>query len=129
MLLCHGTTRMWANDLRNGPNAQREPGSQLPGDGFNSPAKGPFGFGSPRDYAKRKAKLYRGEGGPAILEFELPDDLANDLVPSIEEPDLRGRALNHGDEVTFDIGHGIEQLLQAWPDLKKRIILLAGRKT
>jgi hypothetical protein len=52
---------------------------------FAAPAEGPFSCGDPRSYARRKvAGLIRAnlsdEGGPAILEFELPADLAERIV-------------------------------------------------
>ena len=69
--------------------------------------------------------LFPEDGGPAILEFELSEALAKRLIASSGTPIRRGKALNYRDEIAFDIGHGIEQLLEAWPDLKKSIILLA----
>jgi hypothetical protein len=124
VLLQHGTTRKRAEAiLQNGPDPRyAEPPGHISADGFSTaPALGPFGFGRPETHARSKAKLFPDEGGPAILEFEFPDHLAQDIIADIQNPIQRGKALNWGDEIAFDVGHGIEQLLQLWPQLNKRI--------
>jgi hypothetical protein len=125
VLLRHGTTRKRAEAiLRAGPDARyREEGGSYPAEGFSTaPAEGPFRFGNPETCARKKAKPFPDEGGPAILEFELPDDIGKDLIASIKDPMQRGKALNWGDEIAFDLGHGMERLLKIWHDLAKRII-------
>jgi hypothetical protein len=54
--------------------------------------------------------LFPDEGGPAILEIEVPEEiiaLGGDLL----------------EEVRFEPGSGLEELLAAWPTLAKRILL------
>jgi hypothetical protein len=130
VLLRHGTTRKRAEHiLQNGPDPRyREPGGQYPAEGFSTaPAQGPFGFGDPEVIARRKARLFPNDGGPAILEFELPNDLAKGLVASLRKPIQKGKALNWGDEIAFDTGFGIEPLLVVWSQITKRIIDLEDR--
>jgi hypothetical protein len=128
VLLRHGTTRKRAEEiLRNGPNPRfREPNGQLRGDGFSTapfPRK-LYNLGPPEAYARKKAKNWPNEGGPAILEFELPDDLARTIIS--RRWNQNGKALNLGDEIVFDVGFGIEQLLGVWPQLTKRILDVEG---
>jgi hypothetical protein len=108
----------------NGPDPRFvEPGGQKAAEGFSTaPAQGPFRFGDPEAVARSKAQLFPNDGGPAILEFELPDDLAKRIVASVRHPIRSGKALNYGDEITFDVGFGIEQLIAVWPQLTKRIV-------
>ena len=125
MLLNHGTTRQRAEAiLKNGPDASyREPNGTT-ADGFStSPAVGPFDFGSPEDYARGKAANFPNEGGPAILAIELPDDLVPSIVGDVGEL-LPGKAFNAGTEIRFEPGGGLEQLLAAWPQLTKTVIIL-----
>jgi hypothetical protein len=72
---------------------------------------GPLLFGSVEDYARGKSREFPDEGGPVILVVDVPDDIvrkaANDWFP-----------LSQG-LVQFDHGFGLEELLQAWPDLAK----------
>jgi hypothetical protein len=132
VLLRHGTTRKRAESiLRNGPNPRfREPDSGLVrGAAFSTApadAVGPLDLGDPTVYARNKATLFPNEGGPVILEFELPDDLAKTIIASIRKPNQKGKALNCGHEIAFDYGFGLEQLLAVWPQLTKRIIDVEG---
>src|SRR5437868_5250026 len=109
--LRHGTTRQRAEAiLRNGPDPNfREPGNPLPAVGFSTArTHGPYPFGSPVEAAVRKARLFPNEGGPAILEVDVPESL-------VRMADLLG-------EVRFESGFGLEELLAAWPSLPKRIL-------
>ena len=65
-------------------------------------------------------------GGPAILEFDLPNDLADAIVGGVGEL-VEGKALNAGSEIRFEPRGGLEQLLAVWPALSKRVIPLKGR--
>lgn len=112
VLLRHGTTRHRAEAiLRNGP----DPGFQELGD-FNR-AKGfstariqsLFPLGSPDEIAAGKARLFPSEGGPAIVEIEVPESI-------VQKADLDG-------EVRFETGFGLEELLAVWPSIPKRIVL------
>lgn len=115
--LLHGTTRMRADEIvRTGPNPRfQEPGGQVCREGFSlSFAAGPFLFGSPSEHACGKAVAFPNEGGPAILEVDVPDDIIaaadNGWFP-------RSQGI-----VQFDVGAGVEELLAAWPSLPKRIV-------
>lgn len=109
--LQHGTTRLRAGVLfRNGPDANFiEPGGGSPAGGFSTArAEGPFEWGSPMDYANGKAELFPTEGGPAILEIEVPQNIIDSAI------DLKS-------EVRFEPGDGLEGLLEIWPNIPKRI--------
>ena len=49
------------------------------------------------------------EGGPAIVEIDVPAAIT----------DL---GIDAGGEVRFEPGFGLEELLQAWPELAKRVV-------
>ncbi len=109
--LRHGTTRRRAEAiLRNGPDPNFvEPGGPDAAEGFSTArTPGPCPTGSPEEMAKSKARLFPDEGGPAILEFDVPETI-------VEKADL-------GDEVRFEPGFGLEELLAVWPSLPKRIL-------
>lgn len=126
MLLRHGTTRKRAEAiLQNGPDANFcEPGSRERAEGFSTaPAGGSCGFGDPEVYARRKASLFPNEGGPAILEFELPDDLAGTMIAEVGCL-KQGKAFNTRDEIRFEPRGGLEKLLRVWPQLAKSVRIL-----
>ena len=116
VLLLHGTTRLRAEAIvRDGPNPSfQEPAGRESEDGFSCCVSGgPFFFGTPVDYACGKANAFPDEGGPAILEVDVPEY----VVAAAENawfPISQGI-------VQFDIGAGIEELQKIWPDLLKRI--------
>lgn len=127
MLLHHGTTRERAEAIEEaGPSPNFcEPGGG-PAEGFHTArAEGPFDHGSPETYARNKAAIF-AEGGPAILEFILPDDLAASIVAEVGVME-EGKADNLGAEISFYPGYGLEQLRAAWPTLAKRVIPLEGQ--
>ncbi len=66
-------------------------------------------MGSPEEYANGKAVLFPNEGGPAILEMEVPLEIVR-------------LGIEQDGEIRFIPGYGIQELLQAWPSLPKRII-------
>jgi hypothetical protein len=72
-------------------------------------SKGPYPYGSPEEIATKKAMNFPSEGGPAILEIEVPESL-------VRKSDLEG-------EVRFEPGYGLEELIDAWSMLPKRIIV------
>src|SRR5438876_3005668 len=102
VVLHHGTTRNRAEAiLRDGPNPYYvEPGDvrKLHGFSANRP-NGPFPVGTPLEYAMKKANLFPHEGGPVILEFEVPDEI-------MRLDDVSG-------EIRFEPGCGLTELLQA----------------
>ena len=110
--LRHGTTRDRAEAiLRAGPDpAFKEPGGQDTAEGFSTVrAEGPYPYGSPEVVAAGKAKSFPDEGGPAIIEIEVPESI-------VRKADLGG-------EVRFEPGFGLEELLEAWPSLPKRSLV------
>lgn len=112
VILRHGTTRDRADSImRHGPNPNfTEPGGLDPARGFSTcPAQGPFPCGTPADYAARKTTLFPNEGGPAIIEMEVPRDLA----------DL---AIDAGGEIRFEPGFGLDELRNAWSVIAKRMV-------
>lgn len=116
MILLHGTTRARAEKMMpRGPDPRyQEPGGQAWEDGFSMNLEtGPFLFGTPEDYARGKAKEFPDEGGPVILVVDVPDDIVEKAVNA-------WFPLSQG-LVQFDPGSGLEELLAAWPTLKKEI--------
>jgi hypothetical protein len=111
-ILWHGTTRRRAEAiLRDGPDARfREPGGQDPAWGFSTaPPHGPYPCGNPRVLATRKAALFPDEGGPAILEIEVPEEIITVAVDQVAQ-------------VRFEPGFGLEELCAAWPSRPKRTL-------
>jgi len=110
MILWHGTTRDRAEQIvRQGPDPYFcEPGSVRAVNGFSTNlAIGPFLFGRPEVYALGKAKEFPNEGGPAILEIDVPEDVVQKAVNE-------WFPLEQG-LVQFDLGSGLEELLANWP--------------
>jgi hypothetical protein len=66
-------------------------------------------MGTPGQYAQAKDRLYPNEGGPAILEVEVPLYIAQ-------------QAIRTPGEIRFEPGFGLEDLLAAWPTLPRRIL-------
>ncbi len=112
--LRHGTTRQRAEAiLRDGPNPNFvEPGGLYPDGGFHvAPAEGASWSGSPEEYAIRKAAIFADEGGPAVVEIEVPESIAR-------------MSIDAGGDMRFERGCGLDELLQAWASLTKRLIPL-----
>jgi hypothetical protein len=108
--LRHGTTRMRADHLlQQGPDPNRVVGGDTAYGLSTAPAEGPYPLGAPEDYARGKARLFPQEGGPAILEIEVPQSIV-------------ARAVHPGGEVWFGPGFGLEELLAAWPRIVKRVV-------
>ncbi len=74
---------------------------------------GPFPLGTPKDYAVAQASAYKGEGGAAIIAFDVPD-------PIIALATDEYFPLSQG-VVQFDEGAGLAELIDAWPTLWKEI--------
>jgi len=123
VILHHGTTLLRARAIEaNGPNPKFiEPGggSGPRAEGFSTwYANGPVSpFGDPDMYARGKAANFPAEGGPAILEIELPQWIV-DIV--MNDPCQRGTA--QSGDVRFESGYGLDELLVAWPSLLKRVL-------
>ena len=87
-----------------------EPGGTDPARGFSTyPAGGPVSVGTPGQYAAGKANLFPNEGGAAIVEIEVPEDIAK-------------LGIDAGGEIRFEPGFGLEELLEAWPTIAKRLV-------
>src|SRR5438132_1472962 len=105
IVLWHGTTRRRAEAImRNGPDPNfREPGGGIRAEGFSTTRRQQAWCpqGEPVDVARRKDRLFPGEGGPVLLEVEVPHSIVvlADLMV----------------EIRFDPGYGLEELLAAWP--------------
>lgn len=110
--LLHGTTRQRAQSiLLHGPDPDYvEPGGGPRAGGFSTAvARPPHPVGSPALYAAGKARLFPNEGGPAILEVEVPAWIVR-------------LGSDTGGEIRFEPGDGLEELLAAWPALPMRIL-------
>lgn len=125
VILHHGTTLKRAERIvKSGP----DPGYIEPGGLFYDPAGGfstgeagapEIGLETPEVYARRKAANFLNDGGPVILEIEVPAWI---VAIVRNHPDL-GDGAASGD-IRFEPGVGLEELLQSWPTLTKRIVPL-----
>ena len=122
IILHHGTTLHRAQRIiANGPDAYyAEPGSHWQ-------TKDPPGFsaartdrprvlGTPEEYARFKAENVPNEGGPVILELDVPLNL---LAALEANPDAKN-AMDSGD-TRFEPSLGLAELLAAWPTITKRV--------
>ncbi len=108
--LRHGTTRMRAEHmLQKGPDPNLVVGGDTANGLSTAPTDGPYPLGAPEVYARGKARLFPQEGGPAILEIDVPASIV-------------ALAVHPGGEVWFGPGFGLEQLLAAWPRISKRVV-------
>ena len=112
MILHHGTTRQRADGIvRRGPDLDyREKHGLIGEDGFSmADPDEPTWNRTPEEYARFKAASFSDEGGPVVLEVDVPDEIAR---------------LAHipGAEYRFAWGYGLEELLENWAELPKRII-------
>lgn len=115
MILVHGTTRQRAERiLANGPDPRYLEPSGIPvNEGFSTYLKqGPFMIETPEKYALGKARLYANEGGPVILELDVPDDIVNKAVEGLFD-------VSWG-LVQFDVGAGIEELWARWDEVRRK---------
>jgi hypothetical protein len=89
--------------------------------GFSTAIQGApdIGLGTPEAYARSKAVNFPDEGGPVILEVEVPGWIV-DII--FDDPELGLGALS-GD-IRFEPGVGLEELIRSWPTLAKRIVRL-----
>jgi hypothetical protein len=78
--------------------------------------QGPFLFGSPQAYACGKAADFPDEGGAAILIVQVPDSV---VALAVNEWFPLSQGL-----VQFDVGAGLEELLEVWPALRKEVRLV-----
>ncbi|MFO0851267.1 MAG: hypothetical protein U0871_22330 [Gemmataceae bacterium] len=121
-VLQHGTTRRRADLIRAvGPDPDyREPGANTrPDRQFwtvdrdHPSARLPLG--DPERYARRKA-VSSGEGGPAIVEVEVPD-----WIVQLVLNDRIGLFHYQSGAVCFEFGCGLDELINEWPNLVVRV--------
>jgi hypothetical protein len=123
VLLRHGTTRERAvRVLAVGPDANHiEPGGDAysRAAGFSTVVAGaPTGaLGAPEHYARAKAANFPNEGGPVILEVEVPGWIVDILCA-----DPFAAAVVASGEVRFEPDLGLPELQREWPTLNKRIV-------
>lgn len=115
-ILWHGTTKRRAEAiLANGPDPRyREQGGQPDPEeiaGFSTALPHVDCLtGNPKICARNKDRIFPNEGGPAILEIEVPEDICTLAIRVF------------GGELRFQFGDGLEELLEHWPELPKRIL-------
>jgi hypothetical protein len=97
--------------FQNGPDPNWVVGGDTVQGLSTAPESDSYPLGDPEDYAHGKARLFPAEGGPAILEIEVPASIV-------------ALAVHPGGEVWFGQGFGLEELLTAWPGISKRVVLL-----
>jgi hypothetical protein len=108
--LRHGTTRLRGEHiLLHGPDPNRVVGGDTANGFSTAPAVGPYILGAPEDHARGKARLFPQEGGPVILELDVPQSIV-------------ALAVHPGGEVWFGLGFGLKELLAAWPSISKRVV-------
>ncbi len=124
-ILHHGTTLQRARAIEaNGPDpAYREPGSARlpPAEGFSTVIGDgrPCSTGTPEEAARNKHALFPNEGGPAILEVEVPD-----WIMTILYADPIAAGLARSGEIRFEPESGLNELRAEWTNLTKRVISL-----
>lgn len=124
--LRHGTTHRRAERLLTTPPDPNfvDPGGQYESraGGFSTVVAGfpNLGLGTPEEYAQSKASNFPNEGGPVILEIDVPVE----IVDSVREDQYGGSQATMSGEVRFDPTLGLSELCQAWPTLVKRILPL-----
>ena len=123
MILHHGTTRWRAEQIvAGGPQlVWRDPdtGEVDTAYGFSTARPNArHDFGTPERYARGKATQSPNQGGPVILELDIPD-----AVAMCSDPDMRP------DEYCFNLERGYQELIAAWPSISKRIIPLDSTST
>ena len=101
--------------MANGPLPDyQESGGRQWEDGFSMAAEyGPFNLGNPETYARRKANLFPGEGGPVLLIVDVPYSITEIALSDLFD-------INEG-LIQFDYGYGIEELRAQWPQLSKEV--------
>ncbi len=109
-ILLHGTTRHRADQIKaHGPDPDfAEAGGVARAESFSTYLEqGPFLFGSPEEYACRKAADFPNEGGAAILAVDVPDAI---IALAVNEWFPLSQGL-----IQFDEGAGLKELRAAWP--------------
>lgn len=124
-ILYHGTTLWRARSIEaNGPDPDyREPGtgSLPPAEGFSTVIGDgrPCSTGTPEMAARGKAAHFPDEGGPAILEVNVPA-----WIMAILYADPIAAGLARSGEIRFEPESGLNELRAEWRNLLKRVIPL-----
>jgi hypothetical protein len=124
-VLHHGTTLRRALAIEaNGPDPNfREPHSQFlpPGEGFSTVIGDgrACSTGTPELAATNKHALFPDEGGPVILEVQVPA-----WIMAILYADPIAAGLARNGEIRFEAESGLNELLTEWHNLTKRVIPL-----
>lgn len=74
-------------------------------------------IGAPEQYARAKAGNFPNEGGPVILEVEVPG-----WIVDILRTDPFAAMVVASGEVRFEPDLGLPELQREWPTLNKRIV-------
>jgi hypothetical protein len=123
LVLRHGTTLQRAKRLLISvpdPNYIEPGGNQYThADGFSTDIAGQAttSLGSAEQYARMKSSNFPNEGGPVILEVEVPEW----IVDILRNDPIAGMIVTSG-EARFEPDLGLTELQQAWPTLTKRIV-------
>jgi hypothetical protein len=123
IILHHGTTLHRAQRIIvDGPDAYYvEPGSggvrAEPPEFSTTRLDHPVALGRSERYARGKALNFPNEGGPVILEMEVPAH----VIAILEADPIAAGKMASGD-TCFDDTVGIRELLAAWLSIPKRII-------
>jgi hypothetical protein len=123
VVIRHGTTLQRARQLLNIPPDPNyiEPGGNkhTRADGFSTVIAGQTttSLGSAEQYARTKSANFPNEGGPVILEVEVPEW----IVDILRNDPIAGMIVASG-EARFEPDLGLTELQQAWPTLTKRIV-------
>lgn len=125
VIIRQGTTLQRAQSIAaSGPDAYYiEPGSggrRWDPPGFSTARTDrSYDVGTPEDYARLKAANFPQEGGAAVVEIEIPMR----IIAVLEADDDARDSMDSGDTL-FDPRVGMRELLAAWPNLTKRVIVL-----
>ena len=118
--LLHGTTECrGARIMLRGPDPDFiEPGGITKAQSFSLYLQsGPFVFGRPEEYARRKAARFPAEGRPVILIVDVPESIIALAIDDVYFPLSQGL-------VQFDLGKGLEELRAVWSELPKHLVPL-----
>jgi|GEM_PF-1276587 len=121
--IVHGTTLRRAERMAltgPDPNFRENPGSYLTAESFCAYlAAGPFELKSPQVYACNKAILFPAEGGAAIIEIDVPDEIIEKSLDDCEICSSRKYAM-----LQFDFGSGLEELRAGWRAFPKKVTVV-----
>lgn len=133
MWLLHGTTRRRAERISQvGPDLRFvEPGGAgIPAENITFVVEGHRAcLGSAARYATDKSANFPGEGGPAIVAVDVPDELvmsaarelAEGIIGPLDDAHLLDEVVGTWGGIMFEQGPSFAALIAAWPGLPKEI--------